>query len=167
MAWELLAREWLSAGAVVEHGVVTLVGRRCQRDGFAVSLEVLDSHTKARPHPGRAFFVSARFVGKTRRPVFRVIIKRGSVHARPNFPELSRKKPRSAPRKAELRGCGHGNRSRERRKRLAWRQSELFAFGVANSRLFSFGVPREAEFLRIFPQQTRKAMNLPEHMPTS
>jgi cell surface protein SprA len=32
---------------------------------------------------------------------------------------------------------------------------------------FSFGVPREAEFLRIFPQQTRKAMNLPEHMPTS
>jgi hypothetical protein len=55
MAWELLARESLSAGAVVEHGVVTLVGRRCQRDGFAVSLEVLDSHTKARPHPGRAF----------------------------------------------------------------------------------------------------------------
>jgi hypothetical protein len=39
---------------------------------------------------------------------------------------------------------------------LAWRESQLSAFGEANSRFFAFGVPHEAEFLRIPPHETLK-----------
>lgn len=45
--------------------------------------------------------------------------------------------------------------------RLAWRGSELFAFGVANSRLFAFGVPHETEFLGIPPHETQKGFGVP------
>jgi hypothetical protein len=42
-----------------------------------------------------------------------------------------------------------------------WWKTELFSFGVANSRLFAFGVPHEDEFLGIPPHETQKGFGVP------
>jgi hypothetical protein len=53
--------------------------------------------------------------------------------------------------------CGGDPRFR----RLAWRGSQVFSFGEANSRLFAFGVPHENDFLRNPPHENEFLRNPP------